>query len=261
VLGAAALFLLRDSEAPEGRVASFRLRHLHLDWAFWIAAISGIILVAFLIVRRHALGASVEPIADVLKIIALWCLLFVLLPLSVKRTLGAAKVHVSLPFVAASLLLISVDAVVVVDPRGPGDFGRLVGVGGLVFLAVGLMCFALGLGLVPAIVVHPRTRRFLIWWLYGTLVFPVALIHAVLRRTRKPAASNARHHRTRALVVLVPLFLFASATLRNKLLLYTSPPNDDQYCLFEPIRSSTARPSPLSQTSLKPSRLSGRAAP
>jgi FAD/FMN-containing dehydrogenase len=244
VLGAAVLFLLRDSEAPEGRVASFRLRHLHLDWAFWMAAVSGTVLVAFLIVRRHALGASAAPVTDVLKIIALWCLLFVLLPLSVRRTLGAAKVHMSLPFVAAGLLLISVDAVVVVDPRGPGDFGRLVGVGGLALLAVGLTCFALGLGLVPAIVVHARTRRFLIWWLYGTLAFPVALVHAVLRRTRQPAASNARQRRTRALVVLVPLFLFASATLRNKLLLYTSPPNDDQYCLFEPIQSSTARPSP-----------------
>ena len=216
---------MRDSEAPEGRVASLRLRHMHLGWTSWIAAMSGTVLVAFLIVRRHALGASVDPVTDVLKIIALWCLLFVLLPLSVRRTLRAAKVHMSLPLVAAGLLLISVDAVLVVDPRGPGDFGRIVGVGGLALLAAGLTCFALGLGLVPAIVAHARTRRFLIWWLYGTLAFPVALVHAVLRRARQPAASNARQRRTRALVVLVALLLYASATLRNKLLLYTSPPS------------------------------------
>jgi FAD/FMN-containing dehydrogenase len=207
-----------------------------------MAAISGTALAAFLIVQRHALGASVEPVADVLKIVALWCLLFVLLPLSVRRTLGAEKVHVSLPLVAAGLLLVSVDAVVVVDPRGPGDFGRVVGVGGLALLAAGLTSLALGLGLVPAIVVHARTRRFLIWWLYGTLAFPVALVHAVFRRACPPIASSAGMYRSRALVVLVPLLLYASATLRNKLLLYTSPPSDDQYCLSEPNRSSTARP-------------------
>jgi hypothetical protein len=205
---------------------------------------SGTVLVAFLIVRGHALGASVDPVTDVLKIIALWCLLFVLLPLSLRRTLRAAKVHVSLPLVAAGLLLISVDAVLVVDPRGPGDFGRIVGVGGLALLAAGLTCFALGLGLIPAIVVNAKTRRFLIWWLYGTLAFPVALVHAVLRRTRQPAASNPSQRRARALVALVPLFLFVAATLRNKLLLYTSPPNENQYCLSEPNRASTASPSP-----------------
>jgi FAD/FMN-containing dehydrogenase len=206
-----------------------------------MATMSGTVLVAFLIIRRHALGASVEPVADVLKIIALWSLLFVLLPLSVRRTLGAANVPVSLPLIAAGLLLLSVDAVVVVDPLGPGDLGRLVGVGGLALLAAGLISFALGLGLIPAILVHARTRRFLMWWLYGTLVFPVALIHAVFRRVRPPTASSARTHRSRALVVLVPLLLYASATLRNKLLLYTSPPSDDQYCLAQPNRSSTAK--------------------
>jgi FAD/FMN-containing dehydrogenase len=242
VLGAAAWFLMRGLEAPGGRVASFRLRHMHLDWVFWMAAISGTVLVAFLIVRRHALGASVEPVADVLKIIALWCLLFVLLPLSLRRTLGAPKVHMSLPLVAAGLLLAAVDAVVVVDPRGPGDFGRVVGVGGLALLAAGLTSFALGLGLVPAIVVHAETRRFLIWWLYGTLAFPVALVHAVFRRARPPTASNAGMRRSRALIVLVPLILYASATLRNKLLTYTSAPSEDQYCLSKPNRSSATRP-------------------
>jgi FAD/FMN-containing dehydrogenase len=244
VVGAAASFLMRESEAPESRVASFRLRYVHLDWAFWIAAISGTFLVAFLIIRRHALGASVEPVADVLKISALWCLLFVLLPLSVRRTLGASKVHKSLPLVAAGLLLVSVDAVVVVDPRGPGDLGRLVGVGGLALLAAGLISFALGLGLVPAIIVHARTQRFLIWWLYGAFAFPVALVHAVFRRARPPTASSARQRWARALVILVPVLLYASATLRNKLILFTSPPSDDQYCLSEPSHSSTASPSP-----------------
>jgi len=241
VLGAAAWLLMRESEPPEGRVASFRLQHVHLGWTSWIAAISGTVLVAFLIVRRHALGASVEPVADVLKIISLWCLLFVLLPLSLSRTLRTAKVHMSLPLVAAGLLLVSVDAVVVMDPRGPGDFGRLVGVGGLALLAAGLISFALGLGLVPAMIVHARTRRFLIWWLYGTLVFPVALVHSVLRRVHPPAGPSARKHRTGALVVLVPLVLYASVTVRNKLLAYTSPPSDEQYCLARPNRSPTAR--------------------
>src|SRR5918999_818377 len=235
---------MRDSEALKSRVASFRLRYVHLDRASWMAALSGTVLVAFLIVRRHAVGASVDPVGDVLKIIAWWCLLFVLLPLSVRRTLGAAKVHMSLPLVAAGLLLVSVDAVVVVDPRGPGNFGRLVGVGGLALLAAGLTSFALGLGLVPAIVVHTRTRRFFIWWLYGALAFPVALAHAVFRRARPPTASSAKQRWTRVLVVLVPILLYVSATLRNKLLLFTSPPSNDQYCLSESSHSSTASPSP-----------------
>jgi FAD/FMN-containing dehydrogenase len=210
---------------------------------------TGVVLVGFLIVRRHAVEASAAPVTDVLKFIALWCLLFVLLPLSLRRTLGAAEVHMSLPLVAAGLLLMSVDAVVVVDPRGPGDFGRVVGLGGLAMLAIGLTCFALGLGLIPALVVRARTDRFLIWWLYGTLVFPVALVHAILRSIQ-PAASSARQRRTQALIVLVPLFLFlyASATLRNKLLLYTSSPSDDQDCLSEHPRSSAAHPPQRVQT-------------
>ncbi|MQB01426.1 MAG: FAD-binding protein [Actinobacteria bacterium] len=207
-----------------------------------MASVSGTVLVAFLIVRRDALATSVAPVADVLKVIALWCLLFVLLPLSVRRTLGTTKVHTSLPLVAAGLLLVSVDAVVVVDPQGPGDLGRLVGFGGLAMLAVGFVSFALGLGLVPAIIVHPNTRRFLVWWLYGTLVFPVALFHAVLRRIRPTTTSSARKHRTRALVVLVPLLLYATATLRNRFLLYTSPPSDDQYCLAQPSSSTAGAP-------------------
>ncbi len=241
-LGTAAWLLMREPEEAEGQVASLRVRLVHLGWAPWIVAISGTLLVTFLIIRRHVLGASVDPVTDVLKIIVLWCLLFVLLPLSVKRSLGADKVHMSLPVVAAGLLLTSVDAVLVVDPRGAGNFGGLVGVGGLAFLGVGLACFSLGLGLIPAILVHATTPRFLTWWLYGTLAFPIALVHALLRRARPPGTSDARRRRIGALVVLVPLFLYVSATLRNKFLLYTSPPSEDQYCLSVPDRSSATNP-------------------
>jgi FAD/FMN-containing dehydrogenase len=246
-LGAAAWLLMREREEVEARVVPLGTRLLHLGWASWIVAISGTLLVIFLIVRRDALGASEDPVTDVLKIITLWCLLFVLLPLSVKRSLGVAKVHLSLPVVAAGLLLTSLDAVVVEDPQGAGNFGGLVGIGGLAFLGVGLASFSLGLGLIPAILVHATTPRFLIWWLYGTLTFPIALVHALLRRARQPGASDARQRRMGALVVLVPLFLYVSVILRNRFLLYTSPPSDDQYCLSEPDHSSaasTSRPIP-----------------
>ncbi|WP_278401217.1 hypothetical protein [Stutzerimonas kunmingensis] len=38
---------------------------------------------------------------------------------------------------------------------------------------------ALALGIVPAIIATIKGRRFFVWWIYGTLIFIVALPHSL----------------------------------------------------------------------------------
>lgn len=40
--------------------------------------------------------------------------------------------------------------------------------------------FALFLGLIPAVIAKNKGRNFLIWWIYGALLFIVAFIHALV---------------------------------------------------------------------------------
>jgi len=40
------------------------------------------------------------------------------------------------------------------------------------------------LGLIPATIAHKKGRRFAPWWLYGFLLFIVALPHALLLKSR-----------------------------------------------------------------------------
>ncbi len=39
---------------------------------------------------------------------------------------------------------------------------------------------AVFIGLAPAYVAFNKGRNFFLWWLYGTLLFPVALVHSFL---------------------------------------------------------------------------------
>lgn len=47
------------------------------------------------------------------------------------------------------------------------------------------LCFTALLGIIPAYIAARRGRSFPAWWLYGTLLFIVALIHSLL--LSKPA--------------------------------------------------------------------------
>lgn len=49
------------------------------------------------------------------------------------------------------------------------------------------LILALLLGLAPAIIAHGKGRNFLLWWLYGAALGPVALIHSIMLRGRRPA--------------------------------------------------------------------------
>ncbi|MBR3515194.1 MAG: hypothetical protein IKO10_02475 [Lachnospiraceae bacterium] len=44
---------------------------------------------------------------------------------------------------------------------------------------IGILVAASLLGLIPASIASKKGRDFSIWWLYGTLIFIVALIHAI----------------------------------------------------------------------------------
>lgn len=37
-----------------------------------------------------------------------------------------------------------------------------------------------GMGLLPAFMASQKGRRFVVWWAYGAVLFPVAIIHALL---------------------------------------------------------------------------------
>jgi hypothetical protein len=40
--------------------------------------------------------------------------------------------------------------------------------------------FAILIGLVVGIIAYYKGRNFLLWWLYGAMIFPVALAHAIM---------------------------------------------------------------------------------
>lgn len=43
------------------------------------------------------------------------------------------------------------------------------------------------LGLIPAIIAQKKGEVFIIWWIYGSLLFIVALVHAILMKPNKQA--------------------------------------------------------------------------
>jgi hypothetical protein len=59
---------------------------------------------------------------------------------------------------------------------------------GLLLLFVLALPLAIPLGLIPWLIVREQGRSFVWWWIYGTFLFVIALIHAILlrRRTRDP---------------------------------------------------------------------------
>lgn len=44
----------------------------------------------------------------------------------------------------------------------------------------GLILFCIILGLIPAIIAGKKGRNFLLWWVYGTLLLIIALVHSIM---------------------------------------------------------------------------------
>lgn len=54
-----------------------------------------------------------------------------------------------------------------------------------------LIIIALLLGMIPAYIASAKGKNFLLWWLYGTVLFAFAIIHAI---AAKPAEKNLIHY-------------------------------------------------------------------
>ena len=54
-----------------------------------------------------------------------------------------------------------------------------------------LVIIAMLLGMLPAYVAMAKGRNFLLWWIYGTILLPFAIFHAI---AMKPAEKNLLHY-------------------------------------------------------------------
>lgn len=54
-----------------------------------------------------------------------------------------------------------------------------------------LVIIALLLGMIPAYIASAKGKNFLLWWVYGTLLFAFAIVHAI---AVKPAEKNLLHY-------------------------------------------------------------------
>lgn len=62
-----------------------------------------------------------------------------------------------------------------------------------------LLLLAILIGLIPAVIASKKGRSFVLWWIYGTLLFIIALPHALLAKglnesidTQQMAAGNVK---------------------------------------------------------------------
>ena len=44
------------------------------------------------------------------------------------------------------------------------------------------------LGLIPAVIANGKGRNFILWWMYGWALFPIAFLHSLLMSESKPAS-------------------------------------------------------------------------
>jgi hypothetical protein len=49
------------------------------------------------------------------------------------------------------------------------------------------------LGLIPAAIAHSKGQNFAMWWIYGLLIWPVAIIHSLVIKPGAPQAVLASH--------------------------------------------------------------------
>ena len=72
-----------------------------------------------------------------------------------------------------------------------------------------LIVIAVLIGLLPAFIAQRKGRSFAAWWIYGALLFPVALPHAVLLNPDRPAPD------ARALSAGMSKCPFCGATIKS----------------------------------------------
>lgn len=63
---------------------------------------------------------------------------------------------------------------------------------------VGILVLSLILGLVPAFIAESKGRGFVGWWIYGSLLFLIALIHSLVMQPNREVVANRRLERGEA---------------------------------------------------------------
>jgi len=49
-----------------------------------------------------------------------------------------------------------------------------------------IILVVLVLGVIPGMIASSKEKSFVLWWLYGVLIFPVALVHSILTTNDGP---------------------------------------------------------------------------
>jgi hypothetical protein len=55
-----------------------------------------------------------------------------------------------------------------------------------------MLIFATLLSLIPAIIARNKGRNFVVWWIYGLLLFIIALPHSILIKSVEAEQSNIK---------------------------------------------------------------------
>jgi peptidoglycan hydrolase-like protein with peptidoglycan-binding domain len=76
-----------------------------------------------------------------------------------------------------------------------------------------LLVLAVLLGFAPGMIAHGKGRNFFLWWLYGVVLGPVALVHAMmLRDTRRPSYAEGSARQPSRWDSPWPLLLWATSS-------------------------------------------------
>ena len=57
---------------------------------------------------------------------------------------------------------------------------------------MGILIIAILIGLIPAVIAQSKGRSFIGWWIYGTLIFIIALPHALLIKPDQAAIEERK---------------------------------------------------------------------
>src|SRR5580765_2363272 len=57
------------------------------------------------------------------------------------------------------------------------------------FIQTSVLLFATILGLIPAYIAHRKGRSFGLWWIYGAMLFIIALFHSLMLKPARPTAT------------------------------------------------------------------------
>jgi hypothetical protein len=120
------------------------------------------------------------------------------------------------------------------------------------------LILALLLALAPAVIAHGKGRNFLLWWLYGVVLGPVALIHSILLRSaRRPIRDLEPEERDRSWSSPWPLLLRVAASLAIAVVAvavyrFFVPPEFDKAADRREVAVSTDRTPPAQSSPVAP---------